>query len=696
MSNLGSVGNTQIETPKEEEIAPIIDTAQTQHEQSLEKARQCFASPNVRDRTTGLQTLLVMMSKGYDVSEFAPLVVQEVASSDPLGKQLAYVFLNHYADDALDSIVLAVNTFQRSLTDSDPLCRALAIKVMSSIRSREVLPAVKDAIQQVAGDASPYVKKAAAFAIIKAAELSEDESETEEYLPVLERFLNDDSPITFSGAIAAYWAICPDNFEFLHPRFRWLCSNIGKLDAWGQVYALRALTVYARYNFKNPSTEDVDEANVAFWDESAQRETMSPDLILLLSTAKKLLMSPNSAVVLAAVSLLFYCGPPSQIMCIAKPLVRLLYESQMTAELTLSSIITIAKVHKNIFIPHMNHFFVRRGDSAGVKKLKLQLLSILASTATADQVLAELSRYTCSSDIDFASSAVQTMGKTAMANEDVIPACLVYLLKLMGRAEGQILAEVVLVIAHILRKNRGTDDEAHALRQLCRKFLVIKDPQARAAVLSIVGDMHRVHPEFAPQLLKHIARDFSAEPAEVRLQALTLAAKLIAVGTESKVPMYVLKLGERDQEFDVRDRARFLCALVETKEPEIASKLQTFIFPERSAPTWISTDINNDYQIGTFSHFFNREIDGYEELPDWAPEDELPSDDVRMSKTQASISKAYDYEDNDTGNQDVDQGPNNLSDFFSDDDGSDGEKVYYSDVEEEEEEVSEGEGEAPQ
>ena len=247
MSNLGSVGSSQFETAKVEETVQDIDPLQAQHEQSVANATASLASPDVSERTNGLKILIAMMSKGRDVSSFAPLVVQEVASQDPLGRQLAYVFLNHYADDALDSIVLSVNTFQRSLTDSDPFCRALAIKVMSSIRSREVLPAVKDAIIQVSGDASPYVKKAAAFAIIKAAELSESEEETEEYLPVLERFLNDDNLITFSGAIAAYWSLCPDNIEFLHPRFRWMCQNIGKLDSWAQVFALRSLTVYARY-----------------------------------------------------------------------------------------------------------------------------------------------------------------------------------------------------------------------------------------------------------------------------------------------------------------------------------------------------------------------------------------------------------------------------------------------------------------
>lgn len=693
MSNLGSIGSEQIEIERNAaaqaaQLGAGLESAQTQHEQSLENARNCMSNRDVVIRTNGLKMILAMMSKGHDVSEFAPLVVQEVASPDPVGRQLAYVYLNHYADDALDSIVLAVNTFQRSLTDSDPLMRALAIKVMSSIRSRETVPAVRDAIIQVSGDASPYVRKAAAFAIIKAAGLAEDETETEEYLPSLERFINDENPITFSGAIAAYMALCPDNIELLHPRFRWICQNITKLDPWAQVFTLRALTIYARYCFKNPANTDVDDAsNVAFWDESAQKDNISADLLLMISAAKKLFMSINPAVVLAAVSLVFYSAPPSQIMSVARPLIRLFYDSQLTAQIALTTALTIANVYPHVFASQINHFFVRRSDLTAVKKLKLRILTVLSTPENSDQILSELSMYSGSSDIEFATAAVKTMGKVAMSHETIIPSCLIKLLKLMNHSEGAVLAEVVLVIAHILRKNRKTDDESHALRLLCRKFITVKDPAARSAVLSIVGDMHPTHPDFAPVLLKHIAKNFNEEPPEVRLQSLTLAAKIQSIGTESKVPMYILNLGIRDEEFDVRDRARFLEALLTSTKDEISKKVQTLLFPERKAPTWTNADSRfMNFQVGTLSHLFEREVDGYEGLPDWAPESELPDESVRYAKG-LNLSTTYYNEDTDEDDEDNLQEraeAGDLNAFFGDE-----EKEYYTEGDEEEQEVEE-------
>jgi len=691
MSNLGSIGSKDY-TVEAKPISNAVSSEPGANPQdiSIGQVSQLFQSPNPLDHSIAMKMLLALMSKGQSVVDFTPFVVQQVASNDPMVRQLAYVFLNHYADEALDTVVLSINTFQRSLTDYDPLLRALAVKVMSSIRSREILPAVQDAINQVIGDPSPYVKKAAAYAMVKAAELSDNESETEVFLPLLERLLSDNSPIAFSGAIAAYWSLCPDNIDLLHKHFRQICQNISKLDPWAQMFTLRAFTVYARYCFKNPAVEDNDEdVGAAFWDETVHKDSVSADHLLLIHTAKKLLNSPNQAVVMAAVSLLFYCAPSSHISSVARPLVRMLYDSPIVAQLSLTTILTIASVHNHIFVPHLNHFFVRRNDNTDVKKLKLRVLALLASPSNAETILNELSTYTGSPDLEFAASAVKTMGKTAMVNETIIPVCLLSLLRLMGRAEGPVLSEVVLVIAHILRKRRGTEDEAHALRQLCRKFLVVKDPSARAAVLSIVGDMHETHTEFAPQLLRFVAQKFLEEPGEVRLQALTLAAKLIACGSDHSIPMYVLRVGEKDIEFDIRDRAVFLLALVRSQCQEIQTHLKELLFPERKAPTWTSTDSGwSDFQLGSFSHFFNRSVTGYDPLPDWVDENSIPDEKVRQPV-------AKDGELSTTGIEG--KGVVQLSDFFSGDNDEEDSGSYYSEsgyYSDEEEDQTEQDNEA--
>ena len=70
---------------------------------------------------------------------------------------------------------------------------------------------------------------------------------------------------------------------------------------------------------------------------------------------------------------------------------------------------------------------------------------------------------------------------------------------------------------------------------------------------------------------------------------------------------------------------------------------------------------STELQIGTFSHFFNRAIQGYEKLPDWTPEDQLPPESVRNtghieSPKTAAKGKVKEGESSDDDEE--------LSDFF--------------------------------
>jgi AP-3 complex subunit beta len=696
MVDLGSVGSgdARTDTDASIDLSNPEDVLQDPRAVAFETVYALIGSQQKGAHTTAMKMLMALMSKGHNVSEFSPFVIQQLVSTDPLARQLAYVFLNHFAQDDPETAMLAINTFQRSLTDSDPMRRASAVKSLSSIALKDALPAIQDAIIQVIGDASPYVKKAAAFAMIKACELEPGEIDT--YLPHLERLLGDSSPIAFSGAIAAYWSLCPDNIEFLHHRFKWMCHNITKFDSYAQVFILRAFTVYCRYCFKNPEGDAADDGAEAFWIEETSHDVMTSDHLALIHAAKRLLQSPTAAVVLAAVAFLFYCAPAQHVNSIAKPLVRLLYETPTTAELSLITIQTIATQYQHVFLPHMSHFYIKKSDPLSVKQLKMRVLSILVTEGNAEQVLAEFAGYAGSNDREFAASAVKTMGKTALMNESIIPVCLLSLLKLLGRADGQVMTEVVVVIAHLLRRRRGTDDEAYALRILCRRFVAIKQGTARAAVLSIVGDMHETHPDFAPELLRYVAQNFGDEAGEVRLQSLTLAAKLIALGSESQVPLYLLKVCERDTEFDVRDRARFLLALLENGNQKIQSRLRELLFPPRKPPNWSAMDrSSNNYQIGTFSQLFDRALGGYEPLPDWAPEEELPDSSVR--NVSADGKQIVVNDEGETGEEQEDGRVLDFDDFFKEDGEAASEEEaaeeeaaeYYSD------EAPEGEYEAP-
>src|SRR3954469_11271489 len=143
-----------------------------------------------------------MISKGRDVSEFFPDVVKNVASQNLEIRKLVYIYVLRYAEQEPDLALLSINTFQKDLTDQNQLIRAMALRVMSSIRVPVISPIVMLGIKKCITDSSPYVRKTAAHAIVKCYFL--DPSQKDELIEVIQKLLGDTSTITIGSVIEAF------------------------------------------------------------------------------------------------------------------------------------------------------------------------------------------------------------------------------------------------------------------------------------------------------------------------------------------------------------------------------------------------------------------------------------------------------------------------------------------------------------
>eukprot|EP00871_Galdieria_phlegrea_P003055 jgi/Galph1/3750/GphlegSOOS_G2444.1 len=117
------------------------------------------------------ERIVALISLGKDASNFFPHVVKNVSTCSMELKKLVYLYLEQYADTNPDLALLSVNAFQKDLNDSNQSIRALALRVLSSIRVDTILQIVLWAIKKCIKDSSPYVRKAAALAMMKAYEL---------------------------------------------------------------------------------------------------------------------------------------------------------------------------------------------------------------------------------------------------------------------------------------------------------------------------------------------------------------------------------------------------------------------------------------------------------------------------------------------------------------------------------------------
>lgn len=90
----------------------------------------------------GMKWLLASISKGRDVSDFYPHVVKLVGATNMEVRKMVYMYLVQYADHnatTRELSLLSINSFQRGLADHEQLIRALALRVLSSIRIPDIL-----------------------------------------------------------------------------------------------------------------------------------------------------------------------------------------------------------------------------------------------------------------------------------------------------------------------------------------------------------------------------------------------------------------------------------------------------------------------------------------------------------------------------------------------------------------------------
>ncbi|TYI96049.1 hypothetical protein E1A91_D01G042300v1 [Gossypium mustelinum] len=129
--------------------------------------------------------------KCFDVSNYFPQVVKNVASQSLEVKKLVYLYLLHYAEKRPNEALLSINCFQEDLVDPNPLVRAWALRTMAGIRLHVIAPLVLVAVGKCARDPSVYVRKCAASALPKVHDLRlEEHTSAIEEVHLIDLFLH--------------------------------------------------------------------------------------------------------------------------------------------------------------------------------------------------------------------------------------------------------------------------------------------------------------------------------------------------------------------------------------------------------------------------------------------------------------------------------------------------------------------------
>ncbi|XP_038157242.1 AP-3 complex subunit beta-2 isoform X4 [Cyprinodon tularosa] len=609
-----------------------------------------------------MKRIVAMIARGKNASDLFPAVVKNVACKNIEVKKLVYVYLVRYAEEQQDLALLSISTFQRGLKDPNQLIRASALRVLSSIRVTIIVPIMMLAIKEAASDMSPYVRKTAAHAIPKLYSL--DPEQKDQLIEVIEKLLADKTTLVAGSVVMAFEEVCPERIDLIHKNYRKLCNLLIDVEEWGQVVIINMLTRYARTQFLNPnvnetlleeggggektfygSDEDEDEE-----DEEKEKKAeaaamakrkpyvMDPDHRLLLRNTKPLLQSRNAAVVMAVAQLYFHLAPKAEVGVIAKALVRLLRSHSEVQYVVLQNVATMTIKRRGMFEPYLKSFYIRSTDPTQIKILKLEVLTNLANETNISTILREFQTYIKSMDKDFVAATIQAIGRCATNIGEVRDTCLNGLVQLLSNRDELVVAESVVVIKKLLQMQ--PEKHSDIIKHMAKLTDNIQVPMARASILWLIGEYCEHVPKIAPDVLRKMAKSFTNEEDIVKLQILNLAAKLYLTNSKQTklLTQYVLNLAKYDQNYDIRDRARFIRQLIVPieKSGALSKYAKKLFLALKPAPVLESPFKDRDhFQLGSLSHLLNAKAGGYQELPDW-PES-APDPSVRNVETEEVI-----------------------------------------------------------
>ncbi|XP_073687890.1 AP-3 complex subunit beta-2 isoform X6 [Garra rufa] len=584
-----------------------------------------------------MKRIVAMIARGKNASDLFPAVVKNVACKNIEVKKLVYVYLVRYAEEQQDLALLSISTFQRGLKDPNQLIRASALRVLSSIRVTIIVPIMMLAIKEAASDMSPYVRKTAAHAIPKLHSL--DPEQKDQLIEVIEKLLADKTTLVAGSVVMAFEEVCPDRIDLIHKNYRKLCNLLIDVEEWGQVVIINMLTRYARTQFLNPNINESlleESSEKAFYasddeeDEDKKAEpaalakrkpyVMDPDHRLLLRNTKPLLQSRNAAVVMAVAQLYFHLAPKAEVGIIAKALVRLMRSHSEVQYVVLQNVATMTIKRRGMFEPYLKSFYIRSTDPTQIKILKLEVLTNLANETNISTILREFQTYIKSMDKDFVAASIQAIGRCATNIGEVRDTCLNGLVQLLSNRDELVVAESVVVIKKLLQMQ--PEQHSDIIKHMAKLIDNIQVPMARASILWLIGEYCEHVPKIAPDVLRKMAKTFTNEEDIVKLQIINLAAKLYLTNSKQTklLTQYVLNLAKYDQNYDIRDRARFIRQLiVPTDKSGALSKYAKKLFLAlKPAPVLESPFKDRDhFQLGSLSHLLNAKAGGYQELPDW-------------------------------------------------------------------------------
>lgn len=579
----------------------------------------------------GLKSVISYMCIDKDAEKFFPYVIKNINNNSNLKiKKLIYIYLLRFTEINSDTVLLSINSIQKSLSDYNPEIRALSIRIISSIDNISILPICLAAIKNATNDLSAVVRRAAAVAISKimiiinkhSSDVSSDV--TKELINEhLNKLLGDSSTIVLNSAIITYNNICPENYTILHQYFRYFCLKLNDLDEWTQSVLINILAKYCRLYLSKPKIINLANLDEKMELPSKEFEISYPvyevefdkDLKLFFDSISTSVYSQNESLILASIKASIFLAPSKTLksLRINDALIHQLSKSKdESTKLIFLQVILYIIMKKDVLIfqNYYKTFFLYPSDLFSIAKLKLNILSLIIDDNNSKDITKELKFYIMNSiDYKVANEAVKTLGKCSQINLALNKKILSWLLnKIDVICDSRIIDECLSVIRYLIQQSPENNIKSIIkLGELITYSGITLMPESKSAIIWLVGEFISLIPKYIADFTRNLLINFKNEENHLmRLTILLLICKyyiydLLKFKSDHveeyednewldyypknkdnfvyNCYQYVMQLCRYDNNYDIRDQARLYSTLFDNGSIELLTLVLQAIKP---------------------------------------------------------------------------------------------------------------------
>lgn len=523
------------------------------------------------------------MTLGMDMSSLFPIMTScaNLSKEDLVLKKMLYLYITHYASQAPELALLAINQLHKDCHDQDPTVRGLALRTLCSLRVANFQEYVLTPVNVGLEDRHPYVRRTAVMGVLKLHHIDHNIVVQQGMVDKVRHLLHHEGdPQVVANCLAVLMQL--EDVEALAKDKVLVYNMVNRLKEFSDWAQCQILELTAHYK---PSSE--------------------AEVYDIMNALDDRLSHVNAAVVMAAIKvfLLHTLELPAthqQVLeRIKDPLKTLLSrDDPANAYSILSHVLVLVKRAAYIFEQDYVSFYCRTHEPGYVKKLKMEILTALASSANVYDIVNELTEYAREVNPKMAREAIKAIGKIAAMIPDV-NGIVERLINFLETESDHLVAETLIQMKDLLR--RYPDLGAVAIYPMNDiKMSSVEEPSARAALIWCMGQFGE-NMKDAPYALEDVAENFASEDPTVRLALLTAAAKLFfkRPPEAQKLLGSCLASGIKDSNEDVRDRALFYYRLFRTD----VSKAEQIINCAISEVSWFADELSEEDQDRIFRQF---------------------------------------------------------------------------------------------